>query len=485
MSPSNNLNIYQGLKQELGLKLTPEMRLRLDVLQATNLELRDILNKELEENPIIEDVLAAEDDSKVKDRADDRKEKTDDINMDGDVGRMDEIDRDEYENVFGRESYEPLRGFESEYNPELGKIRDFKYNSIEADEEVTLHEELHRQLLAMGIKDEAHVAVYKLIPYVDDNGFIKTPVADICTDTGLSEEAVKKAIAIIQSFEPAGVGAPDAREALLIQLRRMNLKDSLAYQIVEKKFDILAKQQYDKLASIFKVSVENINKAGDIIKGLSPSPGKNFSSDKTEYVTPDVIVEEDEETGDYEIKIPGEFPEIKINRKYLDLYKNNKQTKDFIKKYENRVKTLIGSLGERNKTVKKVVEKIIAVQKDFLKDEKKGLKPLTLKEIADDVQVHESTISRIVSRKYIQLPTGVFSLKKFFSSKLSSSEGNVSSHSVKAKIVEIIENEDKSKPFTDTEIAKMLNSGGINISRRTVTKYREQSNILPVNNRKK
>jgi RNA polymerase sigma-54 factor len=252
-----------------------------------------------------------------------------------------------------------------------------------------------------------------------------------------------------------------------------------------------------KIAAAFKVKEEDVRSAEDTIKKFSPFPGKNFSGDQevlnrlgggtaenSSYITPDIFVEEDEATGKFKINVAGEFPEIKVNQATIEEYKKHKETKDFIKSYENRLKTLMTALQDRNRTIKAVVEKIISVQGDFLKNEESGLKPLTLKEIAEVVKVHESTVSRIVSRKYIQMPYGVLPLKSFFSSKLETTGGSVSSSSIKDKIKGIIEKEDKANPLTDTDIAKMLTSQGVTIARRTVTKYREAMDILPVNVRK-
>jgi RNA polymerase sigma-54 factor len=299
-------------------------------------------------------------------------------------------------------------------------------------------------------------------------------------------------------FEPPGVGARDARESLLMQLRQKNMKDSLAYEIIDREFKLLSRQSYSKLAAVFKVKEEDVRKAEEDIKKLYPFPGKNFSGDQevlnrlgggtaenSTYITPDIMVEEDEQTGKFKISIAGEFPEIKVNRETIEEYKKHKDTKDFIKSYENRLRALMIALQDRNRTIKAVVEKIVAVQGDFLKNGEAGLKPLTLKEIAEAVNVHESTVSRIVSRKYIQMPYGVIPLKSFFTSKLETSNGSVSSAAIKNRIKDIINKEDGANPLTDTEITKTLNMEGVTISRRTVTKYREALEILPVNVRKK
>jgi RNA polymerase sigma-54 factor len=359
---------------------------------------------------------------------------------------------------------------------------------------------LLKQLNEHKLDDENYAPLYALITNIDDNGLLTEPLENISAQTGQQMKDLERALMILQNygFEPLGVGARNPRESLLIQLRQKNMKDSLAYEIVDREFDTLSRQNYKKLAVMFKVKEEDVHSAETEIKKLSPFPGKNFAGDQdvlnrmgggtaenSTYITPDIMVDQDEETGKFKISVAGEFPEIKINPAIIEEYKKHKETKDFIKSYENRLRTLMTALQDRNRTIKAVVEKIISVQGDFLKDEQSGLKPLTLKEIAEVVKVHESTVSRIVSRKYIQMPYGVLPLKSFFSSKLETTGGSVSSSSIKDKIRGIIEAEEKANPLTDTDIAKMLNSQGVTISRRTVTKYREAMDILPVNVRKK
>ena len=499
MNPSNDLNLSQGLKQELGLRLTPEMMLRIDVLQATHLELGEILNKEMEENPLIEDIVTPDEGVKEETDGPAEKEETEDIIVDGGEAHMDSMDAESYENVFERDGFESERHYEREYNPEIGKINDKNYNDI-STEDTSIQTYLLKQLNERKIPDEYHAPVYALITSIDQNGFITEPLENISAQTGIGQKELERALDILQNygFEPAGVGARDARESLLIQLRQKNMKDSLAYEIIDREFKLLSRQNYGKLAEIFKVKEEDVLKAEEDIRKLNPFPGKNFAGDQevlnrlgggtaenSTYITPDIIVDEDEQTGKFKISIVGEFPEIKVNPALIEEYKKHKDTKDFIRSYENRLRALMIALQDRNRTIKAVVEKIVGIQEDFLRNEEAGLKPLILKEIAQAVNVHESTVSRIVSRKYIQMPYGVIPLKSFFTSRLETSSGSVSSSAIKNKIKDIIDRENGANPLTDTEIAKTLNVQGVNISRRTVTKYREAMEILPVNVRKK
>lgn len=522
MDFSNKLNISQGLKHELGLKLTPEMRLRLDVLQATHLELMDILNQELSENPLLDDFVdedeepaikgdpaekeelpddeyespskteiteiksmpAAEEDYSAKEEAGDKKEITEDLKMTENDSHMDEYDSGEYENVFENESYD-MKTPVPDYNPEMGKFDEYKYNSMTREEKKDLSTELIRQLNQAGLSDELYLSVSTLISSLDEKGFLDSSLSEISALTSIPEENLAKGLEILHSFEPGGAGARDTKEALLIQLQLKGQKDTLSYQVIEKGFELLTRQNYTKLASMFRVKEEDIRKAEESIKELNPFPGSIFTEGVNEYVVPDIIVTE--EDGKYKIHVPSNFPVMKVNWKLINEYKSKKETKDFIKAYEVRVREIMRALEERNKTIENLIKKIITYQEGYLHSEDAGLKPLTYKEIALESGVSESTVSRVVSKKYIQLPTGVFPLKKFFTAGIETSNGGglMSNSVIKSKIKDIIDAEESKNPINDTDLEKMLKSQGIPVARRTVTKYREQLGILPANLRKK
>lgn len=518
MTPSNDLNLSQSLKTELGLKLTPEMRLKIDVLSAARMELRDIFDKEEADNPIIESVEWPEQDESgsEKNQADsdsssefdgnedgayaseqesagdtpsdhtyeNREEATKDIASVSANESFEELSEAQYDGLYEQEMPDRTGAYESEYNPEIGKLNDFTYNSIHAEEKKDLHTELIKQINSFNIDEGFYRVLVEIVPYVNQKGFIEEPPAQIAEEKNIDVKTVETAVDFIKNLEPAGVGASDARESLLLQLKIKKMQDTLAYKITERYFDMLKKQQYSKIAGFFKVKEEDIKKAIDDIKELSPYPGMNYSVNDARTVVPDIIVTL--ENGEFVIEMAGETPEVRRNTAMIKEFGAKQETKEFIKGYENRIKVLMTALADRNKTIKAVVEKIIEVQKDYLKNEKGEMKPLILKEIAEKTGLSESTISRIVSNKYIQMPYGVLPLKAFFSSRLNVAGGGVvSSNSVRDRIFSIIENEDKSAPLTDTQIAEILNNHNIKISRRTVTKYREQLEILPALVRKK
>jgi RNA polymerase sigma-54 factor len=321
MRPSNSLNLETALRQQL--KLTPEMRLRLEVLQATHLELRDIINKELEENPLLEDVIEEEESKLTTEAAQpEQREITESVEFGENKSHLDELPEDDLSNLYEYESYE--RGPNThEYNPEIGKLADYRYNSVTDDRDKDLHSQLMIQLNSLSLDDEMHIAVYTLIANLDENGFLPYDMADISEKSGIKPETLQSALEILQKFEPTGVAARDTRESLLIQLKEKKMKDSLAYLMVESQLELISRQQYEKLAAIFGTSQENVRKAEKVIKSLSPYPGKNYSNENKEYIVPDIIVDEDDD-GEYSVRIQGEFPELKVNTKFLNEYKKIK-----------------------------------------------------------------------------------------------------------------------------------------------------------------
>ncbi|HDQ25644.1 MAG TPA: RNA polymerase sigma-54 factor [bacterium] len=509
MTPSGDLNIQQAIRQELGLKLTPEMMLRIDVLQATHLELADILNRELQENPLIDEVVFQGDEAEneknpndesragEEDGAGAQSEKTEEIDLDGREARMDEINGEDYRNVFDADTGYTGQ-YEKENIPEFEGVNDRGYSGVDLSV-LNLQEYLIKQINESKISDEYYMPVYAVISFIGDNGLLAEPAEKIAEESGIEQEKILKAIELLKSLdlEPAGAGAKDVRESLMMQMRKKAGKESLEYRILDLYFPLFLKKESKKLASVFGVREDDVVKAIDSIKRLKLYPGENFSGDEeirakisgriskiqgSEYVSPDIIIEEGGDGG-FSVRIVGEMPEIKTNKELWAEYKANEKTKDFIKGYENRIKALVSAVQDRNNTIKAVVERIVAIQKDFLENEEAGLKPLTLKEIALDAGLSESTVSRIVSSKYIQMPYGVLPLKSLFASRLSSDGGNVSGSAIQDRVKRIIETEGGKKPLTDTEITKILNGQGIHISRRTVTKYREKMNILPANMR--
>ena len=505
MDISNKINLNQRL--ETSIRLTPEMRLKLNILHANHIELKDILKEEEEINEAIDHIEEDVEDAAVKEDRDESKESTfedeeEDIydHPSGQATPDEEADEEQQDGTreiiidekVGHFDESPVQpdvpdedfGYgrdEMEYDPSVGKLENFKQSSIPVMEKNDLSAELQRQLNQIDTTDELYMDMDALISSLDEKGFLSRPLAEISAESGIPAARLQKALDILQRFDPVGVGASDMRECLLIQLKHERLEDTLAYKIVDRQFGLMKKQNYPKLASIFKVKESDVKKAEKEIGRLKPYPGFGFSGSGTENIEPDIIVEEDE-NGKFKAVVPWDFPVIRMSKQYKQ-YKNsdNEELREWAEKYENRIKAIATAMAERKNTIEKVVQQILEYQEDYLSNEDAALKPLVYRDIARKTGYSESTVSRIVSNKYIQLPYGVYHLKTFFTAKV----GEVSSNELMMNVKRLIEAEDPKTPLTDTEIEQKLSEMGKPVARRTITKYRKLLDIPPVNTRKK
>ena len=299
---------------------------------------------------------------------------------------------------------------------------------------------------------------------------------------------VRKALQLVQSFDPPGIAARDVQECLMLQLKALDLQGSLADKLVMKNLDLLGKRKYTQLAGIHGVSLEDVMAAVKIIEGLDPKPGRNFASSQANYITPDVYIIKTE--SGYQIILNDEgLPKIRINNYYQRLLaKRNSIPKEDRQFLEDKLRSaiwLMKSLDQRNKTIYRVTESILTFQKDFFDKGVTALRPLNLKDIAAELNLHESTISRVTSNKYLSCPQGIYSFRFFFSNAIPSESGSVSSTTVKDMIRKIIAEEDPHRPLSDMKIVDIFRSRDITIARRTVAKYREELKIPAQSQRKR
>ena len=294
---------------------------------------------------------------------------------------------------------------------------------------------------------------------------------------------------IIHQFDPVGVGARTTKECLLIQIRFQGFGGSIAEKIIDQHMEQLEKKKYRQISKNLGVSLKEVLKSVSVIASLEPKPGRFYNSDYTIYISPDVYVYK---IGDEFVIVLNEdgLPKLKVSNFYKETLSRKddlaSETKEYIRDKLRSASWLIKSINQRQKTIYKVAESIVEFQKDFFKFGPAHLKPMVLRNISENINMHESTISRVMNNKYMFTPFGIFVLKYFLNSSVQSVDGmdEIGSLSVKEKIKEIIKNEDKSKPFSDKEIAHILNRDNIDIARRTIAKYREMLNILPSNQRK-
>jgi len=370
---------------------------------------------------------------------------------------------------------------------EAQEKRQFLFDSIPVQD--TLQQNLIGQLNQSVLSASDRKAAELIIGNIDDNGFLQSTPEEMALNSGIPREDFEKMLALIQSFYPAGVGARDLRECLLIQLRRAGKENTLEYKIVSEHMEDLGRRRFPEIARRIGISVEEAQRAANNIAGLNPRPGQVFAAAPQNYVLPDVIVEKVD--GEYQITLNNEqIPHLRISNLYKDIIASgntqSSEVKDYIRDKIRGGKFLIRSIHQRQQTIFNIAQQIVSRQRDFLEHGPSHLKPMIMREVADAVGVHETTVSRAVSGKYMATPQGVFEMKYFFTSGYQTATGeSLSNISVKEAILDLVKHENGSAPLSDHEMVEILGERGIPIARRTVAKYRDELNILPSHMRRK
>jgi len=473
------MEMKQSLSQRLTTQLimTPRLQQALKLLQVPTLELQQILKQELMQNPLLEEVDEVVEDQDTQDAE----------AADGEVSEEPESEKDgegdiDWENFIQEDldrTYVPAQEQQTEFYEKVPVTR------------MSLAEHMTLQLRLMEL-DPAVIALGEfLIGSLDERGYLATPVSEIAESTGRSMAEIEEALKIVQSLEPAGVGARDLRECLLLQLAARKQDGTLAWRVVDEHFDRLVNNKKAEIARALRVAPEEVQEATDALAQLSPKPGLEVTTDEDRYVVPDLIVERVGE--DYVVLLNDRnVPRLRITQAYEKVLREAKkpggrdQTRDYIQSKLNSARWLIQTIEQRRRTMIKVMNCIIQEQREFFDKGIQFLRPLTLQQVARQIDMHESTVSRVTTNKYVQTPRGVFELKFFFSSGITTTDGDdVSSKTAREAIRNFIEEEEKRDPLSDQKIAEMLQAKGMNIARRTVAKYREQLSILPARFRRR
>ncbi len=469
-----------NLKQTQKLVMTPQLQQAIKMLQLSTIELQNAIEQELMENPALE--------------VDEEKDQNE-ISLDNEeILKVDDQESNDPEEM-GFDDNEYFEEYFIEKNAKIGKSEDtedtkrkFLEGAVARDE--TLQEYLVSQLSMMDVDAQLKELATILISYIDPMGYLSLSIDELSKEIGIPEKELLEALKLVQSLDPPGVGARNIKECLLLQLENLNEDPellSLSKRIIEESLNDLKLHRVGEIARRYKVSVSIIERAIEIISRLEPYPGRQFYSGDINYIIPDVIVEKRE--GNWEV-ITNDIaiPRLRVNRYYESLLRNkntDKRTRDFIAEKVQRAKSFINSIQQRESTLVRVMKAILEEQKEFFEKGPKYIKPLTLRDIARKLDLHESTISRVTSSKYVQTPFGVFRLKYFFSNQIkSTNREQYSSRSIKEMIKEIIEEYDGKLHLSDQKIADILAERGIKIARRTVSKYRKDLNILPSNLRR-
>jgi RNA polymerase sigma-54 factor len=472
-----------NFKQEMRLVPTPMLQQAIKLLQLSRLELVQAVHQEMIENPILEEILEEEEE------LDQKQENPEDPSLDS-IGQTQDDTPSEKEN-------DPLECEQDwdnyiQDNLSQGSSADnyTERPSIEATykKEATLADHLMWQLNLTVNEDLDKFIGSIIIGNIQSDGYCIAEPGEIAEVSQASEEDVLRVLKIIQTFEPNGVGARTLKECLLNQAKVMPERLPLVENLIENHLERLHEKYYQKISSELKVTVGEIIAAVSTIKTLDPKPGLQFSSEGIDYVVPDLVVVKTDAGYDVVLNDDG-LPNVKISPYYHHLLKNTSEpkTKEYLKKKHQAAEFLIKSIDKRRETIYKVGKSIIKLQVEFLDHGLSHLKPMVLKDVARDIEMHESTVSRITTNKYIDTPQGILELKFFFHSGIKSFIGNneMSSVRVKNMIQEIIKEEDPLKPLTDDEMVEALVKRNAKIARRTVTKYRKELNILPASKRKK
>src|SRR5881227_4130184 len=462
--------------QSLALQqvLSPQLKQSLLVLQTPLLELRNLVQQEMETNPVLEE---------LPDEPGSESESSDDDNFKDEFEKLASLD-EEWRDYMAQSASSGADGFRS--SREAKDKREFFFDSIPVQE--TLQQNLLGQLNQTALNASDRKAAELIIGNIDDNGSLQSAPEEMALNSGIPEEDFEKMLALIQSFYPAGVGARDLRECLLIQLQRQGRERSLEYRIVSEHMEDLGRRRFPEIARRMGISVEEVQKAANNIARLNPRPGQVFAAAPQNYVLPDVTVEKVD--GDYQIILNNEqIPHLRISNIYKDIIaqgNNGSEVKDYIRDKIRGGKFLIRSIHQRQQTISNIAQLIVSRQRDFFEKGSSQLKPMTMVQIADAVGVHETTVSRAISGKYMATPQGVYEMKYFFTPGYQTATGeSMSNTSVKEAILDLVKNEDGNAPLSDKEIVEILSNRGIPIARRTVAKYRTELNILPSNMRRK
>ncbi|HEY4638508.1 MAG TPA: RNA polymerase factor sigma-54 [Candidatus Udaeobacter sp.] len=475
--------VAQGMQQRQSLALqqvlSPQLQQSLLILQTPLLELRNLVQQEMETNPVLEELP---EDSGANERSE--AEASADENFRNEFEKLASLDEEwrDYMAQSASSNFDGRRG-----SKEADEKRQFLFDSIPVQE--TLHQNLIAQLNQTVLSADDRKAAELVIGNIDDDGFLQSTPEEMALTSGLPQNDFERMLALIQSFYPTGVGARDLRECLLIQLQRQGKEHSLEYGIVAEHMDDLGRHRFPDIARRMAISVEDVQKAADNIARLNPRPGQVFAAAPQNYVLPDVIVEKVD--GEYQIAFNNEqIPHLRISNLYKDIIASGdsqtRDVKDYIRDKIRSGKFLIRSIHQRQQTIMNIAQQIVSRQRDFLEYGPSHLKPMTMAEVAETVGVHETTVSRAVSGKYMATPQGVFEMKYFFTGGYQTATGeSLSNTSVKQSILDLVKHESGSAPLSDHEMVEILTERGIPIARRTVAKYRSELNILPSHMRRK
>jgi RNA polymerase sigma-54 factor len=488
------LNQSTQLRQEL--KINPRLYQAMDLLYMPLLDLQQHLKQELLNNPFLDMVEAEDDEEEGEEGEVVEGENETEATPEEEKTPNDEID---WEEIL-------LDGFDAGGRREEHEEREY-YEPVTVDSR-DLADHLIDQITLLDLTPREQFLADEFIGNINEDGYLACPAEQILTS--INEEVLRAAeaaerdpdelplyteveimsmLAIIQNLDPPGIGARDLRECLMLQLKEAGLEQSVPYRLVRDCFEELINHRWSEISKRFGISPGDVQKAADEIKKLDPKPGLVYSAASDNYIIPDLIV--DKIDGKYHVFLnDANLPRLKLSRAYQEIARDKKkfegESKEFISNKLNSANWMIQAIEQRRQTMLKVMNYIVDRQRDFFEKGVQHLKPLTLREVAEVISMHESTVSRVTNEKFVQTPRGVLPLKFFFSSGLSTTAGeDVSARGIKAQIEKLVSEENAKHPLTDQAIVNILKEGGVQIARRTVAKYRDQLGVLSARMRKR
>ncbi|GAB4011145.1 MAG: RNA polymerase factor sigma-54 [Bdellovibrio sp.] len=469
-----------GLKQTQQLTMTPELQQAIKLLTLTHQEMTNMISEEMVENPMLEEIDVEGDsqsggdeelsslEAEVQEVTAENFERQDDF-----VAEKDDFDFQSYIDSYNSNSSQPLNMAtpDSEDGP--------SYENIVSKGQ-TLPEHLIWQLrMDDDLTPEEFQFAEFIIHNINDDGYLELPFEEILSKTGFDRDRGFDILEIIQSLDPVGCGAEDLVDCLLAQARIAEERSPLLEKIIREHLKDLQNSDHQKIAKSLGVSLDSVQAAAEVLKTFHPRPGRLITPGETQYVTPDIYVVEI--GGEFVVKVNDDgVPRLRISKMYRDMLEHgNAEAKDFVQEKLKSAMWLIKSIQKRQKTIFRVAKAIVRSQQDFFKKGPRYLKPMILKDIANEIGMHESTVSRVTTNKFMHTPIGMFELKYFFNSGIGGKEGglDVTSEVLKIKIKELVERENPKKPLSDDKIAELLSRDDVKVARRTVAKYREMMDI--------
>ncbi len=469
-----NVGFYQ--KPGLYMKQSPQQVLLSTLLQLPILSLEQRIKLELEQNPLLEEELEMEQEQEMEEEL-----KLEEDEVDGENLSEDDDEDDVYEEQEEEVDWDTILNDENNYEIKAPKDDSAETYTPPDVYEMTLAEHLLSQLHMTKLSETEITIGEYIIWNINEVGYLSCSVETIAQNLDVSIDDVENVLAAIQTFEPSGIGARNLQECLLIQLQEEPEKNKYAIIIISDHFDDFKNKRFEKIAKKMGITLDEFRDVLNDIIQLNPKPGAGYVSLANNTITPDVIVTK--EGDDFKIVLNDwNIPHLRINHQYknllLDKKKTSKKTKEYIKNRLESARWLINSIHQRRVTIYKVVEAILRRQCDFFEKGDMHIKPMILKDIADEIEMDISTVSRVTNGKYVQTDFGVYELKHFFSEKIRRDDGeDVSNKEIKDRIKKIIEKEDKKAPLNDSKIVEILKKEGFSIARRTIAKYREQMGI--------